>query len=77
MEMIVGDKYLIDGEFDAVLVEYAPASESVSEYAVFEVDEEVWWEMWYGKTEYYTKEGWHGVDGEGSEDEEGAVIVKK
>lgn len=39
--------------------------------------DDVEWELWYGANEYYTFNGWHGLDGEGAEDERLAELIKK
>lgn len=69
LELVVGARYTVDGQ-EMVLSEVVHRP-----YAVFEGND-CTWELWYGPTGYYTKGGWHGVDGDGPEDEDGAVIVK-
>ncbi len=74
IELEVGAVYVIDGQ-DCVLMEVAEAIDGHHAYAVFDIGD-CCWELWYGSTEYYKKEGWHGVDGEGTEDEDGARRVR-
>lgn len=73
VEFVVGDRYLVDDQ-EMVLSEIGDATTECNAYVVFE-GEDGTWELWYGSTEYYKKEGWHGVDGEGPEDDDGATIV--
>lgn len=83
IEMVVGDKYLVDG-IEMVLtvfgdgrtVEVGTDNEHKENPYVRMQNGEDTWDMWYGKTEYYIKEGWHGVDGDEDEDGNGATVEK-
>jgi hypothetical protein len=53
-----------------------PEIDGNNEYIVVEAGDATY-ELWYGKSEYYLVEGWHGVDGEGPQDEPGISVLLK
>ena len=92
VEMVVGRQYLVGGLHGScdrkmkdgvlLLAKCAAVNDAVdgcNAYVELEVEglEEVVG-LWFGRTNYYTMEGWHGVDDMRIDsDEIGAVIVEK
>jgi len=86
----VGAEYLIsgiqnaywcmeEGTLSAVLLSVCEASSDCLPYIELDVsDMEEVVELWLGRTQYFTKDGWHGVEDLRTDpDAPGAVVLKK
>lgn len=82
VEVIVGEKYYLDTHEVEILEAVAEDPGHLPYIRVRVTNDpdgetDIEWELWYGAGEYYTKDGWHGVDGEAPRDEPTVELIKK
>lgn len=79
MKMVVGEEYIVDGIL-CKLADFREGDDNFNSWAYFECvneDDDFSSEMWFGKTDYYSVEGWHDIDDLRADPNEVGFIMTK